>query len=128
MLVLNNLGIVYYYQAKYSEALRTYESALQSVEKAKNGSRGPPMWRQFTLMNLATLYQRLGNDQRAIKTYNDVLAHPEDITPRDLGHMNTNTGSALPPFGRSARMRCNITAMPMNITRKRKTLTGNWEC
>ncbi|HEY2499041.1 MAG TPA: CHAT domain-containing protein [Candidatus Angelobacter sp.] len=92
VLVLNNLGVVYYYQAKYSEALRTYESALQSVDKA-GAEEWTPIWRQFTLMNLATLYQRLGNDQRAIKIYNDILAHPEKITPRDLGHLNTNLGA-----------------------------------
>lgn len=92
VLILNNLGIVYYYQAKYSEALRTYESALQYVEKSSTESWSAT-WRQFTLLNLATLYQRLGNDQRAIKTYNDVLAHPEAITPRDLGHINANIGA-----------------------------------
>jgi CHAT domain-containing protein len=92
VLVLNNLGIVYYYQAKYSEALRTYESALQYVEKSAT-EPWSATWRQFTLLNLATLYQRLGNDQRAIKTYNDVLAHPEAITPRDLGHLNANMGA-----------------------------------
>jgi CHAT domain-containing protein/Flp pilus assembly protein TadD len=92
VLVLNNLGIVYYYQAKYSEALRTYESALQYVEKSRTETWSAT-WRQFTLLNLATLYQRLGNDQRAINTYNDVLAHPEGITPRDLGHINANIGA-----------------------------------
>ena len=38
VLILNNLGIVYYYQAKYSEALRTYETALQYVEKSGSGT------------------------------------------------------------------------------------------
>ncbi|HEX3586782.1 MAG TPA: tetratricopeptide repeat protein, partial [Candidatus Angelobacter sp.] len=66
VLVLNNLGSVYYYQAKYSEALRTYESALQYVEKA-GAEPWAALWRQLTQLNLATLYQRLGNDQRAIK-------------------------------------------------------------
>ena len=56
-------------------------------------------WRQFTLLNLATLYQRLGNDQRAIKIYNDVLAHPEAATPRDLGHLNANMGAAYRRLG-----------------------------
>jgi CHAT domain-containing protein/Flp pilus assembly protein TadD len=51
------------------------------------------------LLNLATLYQRLGNDQRAIKIYNDVLAHPEDATPRDLGHLNANMGAAYRRLG-----------------------------
>jgi len=92
VLILNNLGIVYYYQAKYSEALRTYETALQYVDKS-SAEPWSATWRQFTLLNLATLYQRLGNDQRAIKTYNDILAHPEAITPRDLGHLNANMGA-----------------------------------
>ena len=56
-------------------------------------------WRQFTLLNLATLYQRLGNDQRAIKIYNDILAHPEDASPRDLGHLNANMGAAYRRLG-----------------------------
>lgn len=105
VLILNNLGIVYYYQAKYSESLRTYESALQYVEKA------PPeewtsTWRQLTLLNLATLYQRLGNDQRAIGIYNGVLGERKGLTrreiaqmyakrglsPRDLAHMFANLG------------------------------------
>ena len=98
VLILNNLGIVYYYQAKYSEALRTYESAMQYVEKS-SGEQWSATWRQFTLLNLATLYQRLGNDQRAIKTYNDVLAHPEAITPRDLGQLNANMGAAYRRLG-----------------------------
>ncbi|MGZ4873797.1 MAG: CHAT domain-containing protein [Candidatus Angelobacter sp.] len=91
VLILNNLGIVYYYQAKYSEALRTYESALQYVEKSGTEA-WTATWRQLTLLNLATLYQRLGNDQRAIKTYNDVLDHPKDLSPRDVGHIHANLG------------------------------------
>jgi len=96
--ILNNLGIVYYYQAKYSEALRTYESALRYVDKSKS-EPWSATWRQFTLLNLATLYQRLGNDQRAIKIYNDVLARPENATPRDLGHLNANMGAAYRRLG-----------------------------
>jgi CHAT domain-containing protein len=96
--ILNNLGIIDYYQAKYSEALRTYESALKYVEKS-SAEAWSATWRQFTLLNLATLYQRLGNDQRAIKIYNDVLARPETITPRDLGHLNANMGAAYRRLG-----------------------------
>jgi len=99
VLVLNNLGSVYFYQAKYSEALRTYESALQYVEKAA-AEPWTAIWRQLTQLNLATLYQRLGNDQRAIKIYNDVLAHPsKELTPRDLGHLNANMGAAYRRLG-----------------------------
>lgn len=98
VLILNNQGIVYYYQAKYSEALRTYETALQLVEKS-GAERWAATWRVFTMLNLATLYQRLGNDQRAIKTYNDVLARPQGVTPRDLGHLNANMGAAYRRLG-----------------------------
>jgi CHAT domain-containing protein/tetratricopeptide (TPR) repeat protein len=91
VLVLNNLGIVYYYQAKYSEALRTYESALQYVEKSST-EPWSATWRQFTLLNMATLYQRLGNDQRAIKTYNDILDQPKGLSSRDVGHIHANLG------------------------------------
>jgi CHAT domain-containing protein/tetratricopeptide (TPR) repeat protein len=99
VLILNNLGIVYYYQAKYSEALRTYESALEYVEKS-GAEPWTATWRQFTLLNLATLYQRLGNDQRAINIYNDILAHPnKDLTPRDVGHMDANMGAVYRRLG-----------------------------
>jgi len=98
VLVLNNLGIVYYYQAKYSEALRAYESALQYVQKSAAESWSAT-WRQLTLLNLGTLYQKLGNDQRAIKIYNDILAHPEQTTPRDLAQLNANMGAAYRRLG-----------------------------
>jgi CHAT domain-containing protein/tetratricopeptide (TPR) repeat protein len=91
VLILNNLGIVYYYQAKYSEALRTYESALQYVEKSA-AEAWTASWRQLTLLNLATLYQRLGNDQRAIKTYTEILDHPKDLSSRDVAHIYANLG------------------------------------
>jgi CHAT domain-containing protein/TolA-binding protein len=98
VLILNNLGIVYYYQAKYSEALRAYESALQYVEKSA-AEPWSATWRQLTLLNLGTLYQKLGNDQRATKIYNDILARPEKATPRDLGQLNANMGAAYRRLG-----------------------------
>ena len=91
VLILNNLGIVDYYQAKYSEALRTYESAMQYVDKTPTEAWAVT-WRQLTLLNLATLYQRLGNDKRAIDTYNSVLADPKGLSARDKGHICANLG------------------------------------
>lgn len=98
VLILNNLGIVYYYQAKYSESLRAYESALQYVQKSA-AEPWSATWRQLTLLNLGTLYQKLGNDQRAIKTYNDILDQPKGISSRDLGHLNANMGAAYRRLG-----------------------------
>lgn len=91
VLILNNLGIVDYYQAKYSEALRTYESAMQQVEKSQ-AEAWAATWRQLTYLNMATLYQRLGNDRRAIDIYRGVLADPKGLSPRDMGHIYANLG------------------------------------
>lgn len=91
VLILNNLGIVYYYQAKYSEALRTYDSAMKYVEKSP-GKEWSATWRQLTLLNEATLYQRLGNDRRAIEIYKSVLADPKGLSARDMGHIYANLG------------------------------------
>ncbi|MGE5322253.1 MAG: tetratricopeptide repeat protein, partial [Actinomycetota bacterium] len=79
VIVLNNLGNVDYYVAKYSEALRTYESAAALVEKSP-GEIWAPAWRKITRLNLATLYQRLGNDQRAIGIYHDELNAPHGLS------------------------------------------------
>lgn len=92
VLILNNLGVVYYYQAKYSEALRAYNAALPYIEKA-GGEEWAATWRQITDLNLATLYQRLGNDQRAIAIYTDIIAHPKKLTPRDVAHIDANLGA-----------------------------------
>lgn len=91
VLVLNNLGNVYYYQAKYSEALRTYEAALPYVEKS-SGQEWEGTWRRITRLNLATLYQRLGNDQRAIAIYHEVLDSPRGLSDREIAHVLANLG------------------------------------
>lgn len=55
---LNNIGNLFYFQGRYSEALRSYEDALQK-----------PAQRELTLANLAVLFQRLGQEQRALDYY-----------------------------------------------------------
>ena len=90
VLILNNQGNVFYYQAKYSEALRVYESAFQIVNKSETEAWAGTM-RVLTLFNLATLYQRVGNDQRAIELYQTVR-QSKVTTPDDMGHVFTNLG------------------------------------
>ncbi|MBZ5532866.1 MAG: CHAT domain-containing protein [Acidobacteriia bacterium] len=95
VLILNNLGNVQYYEAKYSEALRTYESAMQYVEKGA-GQPWTAFWRQITQANLATLYQRIGNNRRAIAIYQDILesGKAQGLSPRDVAQMHINLGVA----------------------------------
>jgi len=90
ILILNNQGNVYYYQARYSEALRAYESAFQIVNKSETEAWADTM-RVLTLFNLATLYQRVGNYQRAIELYQTVR-QSKVTTPDDMGHVFTNLG------------------------------------
>jgi CHAT domain-containing protein/tetratricopeptide (TPR) repeat protein len=90
ILVLNNLGNVYYYQARYSEAFKSYEIARQYAEKAASEPWAPAV-RQLTLLNLATLYQKLGNDQQAINTYTQIIESPR-VAPDEYARAFTNLG------------------------------------
>lgn len=65
---LNNIGSVHYLRAAYLAALRSYNEALERVER----SAAQP-WsarkRGITIANLAALWQRLGQDERALELY-----------------------------------------------------------
>jgi CHAT domain-containing protein/predicted negative regulator of RcsB-dependent stress response len=89
-LILNNLGNVYYYEARYSEAFRSYETALRYAEQAAAETWASGL-RQLALLNIATLYQKLGSDQKAIDTYAEITESPE-VTPDELGRTVTNLG------------------------------------
>jgi CHAT domain-containing protein len=93
ILILNNRGNVQYYEAKYSEALHTYELAMQYVEKSP-GQSWTSFWRQITQANMATLYQRVGNDRRAVAIYLDILesSKGQGLSARDLAHIHANLG------------------------------------
>src|ERR1051326_2087429 len=64
---------------------------MQYIEKSQ-GEAWAATWRQLTLLNLATLYQRLGNDKHAIEMYNSVLTAPRGLSARDMGHTYANLG------------------------------------
>ena len=91
VLVLNNLGNIYYYQARYSDAFRSYDAAEQLVEKWSSRDWSA-QWRNITEFNLATLYQRLGNDQRAINIYREELASRQVLMNKELAHVLANLG------------------------------------
>jgi CHAT domain-containing protein len=88
--ILNDLGSVYFYQSKYAESFGAYDAAMRRLEK----SSGEP-WanhrRQFTLMNLGALYQKLGNYQRALAISHEVEQSP-GLTNGNLGHLHANLG------------------------------------
>ncbi|HXB75565.1 MAG TPA: CHAT domain-containing protein [Candidatus Acidoferrales bacterium] len=88
---LNNIGNVFYFQGRYLDALRSYEDAQRRVEATSaepwNARQG-----QLTTANLATLYQRLGQEQRALELYLQLAAAPQAMPPRDRAQLLLNEG------------------------------------
>jgi tetratricopeptide (TPR) repeat protein len=91
VLILNNIGNLYYYEARYSEAFKAYDAA-DTVTAKNPDAIWSRSWRAVTRVNLATLYQRLGNDQRAINVYHAALDNAHDLTPREVAHVLANLG------------------------------------
>ncbi len=89
--ILNDLGSVYFYQSKYAESFGAYDAALQRLAKS-SGEPWAQRWRQFTLLNLGALYQKLGNYQRALSINKEVEQSPEGLTQGNLGHLHANLG------------------------------------
>jgi CHAT domain-containing protein/tetratricopeptide (TPR) repeat protein len=88
---LNNIGNVFYFQGRYLDALRAYEEALGKVNAASNES-----WyarrRQLTVANLATLHQRLGQEQRALDFYRELAPTPQSMPPSEYAQLLLNQG------------------------------------
>lgn len=76
---LNNIGNINYFEGRYSDALRSYQEAQERLR----GESEP--WtaasRDRTLANLAALYQRLGQEPRALDLYRQ-LGYTSRALPR----------------------------------------------
>ena len=73
--LLNNIGNAFYFQGRYLDALRSYEAAMEKVN-AGSAEKWSQERRQLTLANLAALYQRLGNESRALELYQQLGKNP----------------------------------------------------
>lgn len=102
VLVMNNLGNVYYYEARYSDAYSLYTSAAQLVEKF-SAEDWSVQWRSITNLNLATLYERLRNDQRAVNIYREELASRKVLLNKEVAHMLSNLGTLYRHLGDPAQ-------------------------
>ena len=87
----NNIGNVYYFQGRYSEALRSYQAAMDRVNVTA-GEKWNPRQRELTLANLATLYQRAGQEQTAVKLYQQLAASPEAMPLSEQAQLLLNRG------------------------------------
>ena len=88
---LNNIGNVHYFQGRYVAALESYQAALPIV-KATADQPWNPWLRKLTSGNIATLYQRLGFDQRALEIYQQTSGKPEEMPASEYGQRLLNEG------------------------------------
>lgn len=71
--LLNNLGTVHYYRGEYDLALGRYEEAERALAAAP-ALDDIAAARQMTTVNLATLYQRIGQYRQAMELYRGLEA------------------------------------------------------
>jgi CHAT domain-containing protein/tetratricopeptide (TPR) repeat protein len=95
---LNNIGNVYYFQGRYLEALDEYHRAL-----ALAGRRAGDAWsahaRQVSLTNLATLYQKLGQYERALELYLELRRSAHSLSASEQARLLTNLGTVYRRLG-----------------------------
>ena len=93
---LNNIGNAYYFQGRYTEALAQYEHAGQALAHTspeKLGERVYRARRQLTTANLATVYQRLGQYNRALDLYAGLNAGGSAMRPAEQAQLLANMGA-----------------------------------
>jgi tetratricopeptide (TPR) repeat protein len=88
---LNNIGNVFYFQGRYVDALHSYEDARARVQ-ATSAEPWNARQQQLTTANLATIYQRLGQEQRALELYQQLDAAQQAMPPRNRAQLLLNEG------------------------------------
>jgi CHAT domain-containing protein len=90
--VLNNLSSAHYFLGSYWEAAQGYERAMSLVNE-NTSTKWRVYWLQITKFNQATLLQRLGRYDDALKIYRDVESSSQILTDDDRAHLNANLGT-----------------------------------
>ncbi len=80
---LNNIGNVYYFQGRYSEALHSYADAMRTLS-GNAGATWKAAKHELTVANLAVLFQRLGQDQRALGYYREIVDPRRADSAKDM--------------------------------------------
>lgn len=89
---LSNIGSVYFFRGRYLEALAQYEQAWRRVQETANEDWNPNR-RQLVFTNLATLYEQLGQNAKALDYYQQALALGPALTPDERGQLLSNAGT-----------------------------------
>lgn len=89
--LFNNLGTVFNFQGRYLDALESYEAAMDRVNRAADEPWAARS-RQFTTNNLATLFQRLGRDEKALELYRQLQQAPQAMKASEEAQLYANLG------------------------------------
>jgi CHAT domain-containing protein/Tfp pilus assembly protein PilF len=90
--VRNNLGDVFYFEGRYLDAMRSYEQQMKVVNQHPSDAWSG-YWKQVTDFNLATVYHRLGREERALEIYREIQKSPGQLKPGDLAQLSANLGA-----------------------------------
>jgi tetratricopeptide (TPR) repeat protein len=89
--VLNNLGSVHYYRGEYADALDRYQQAYDALTGSEKES-----WydysRHLTIVNLATIFQRLGRNRAALDLYKTLGPEPRGLSAAEIPRYQANLG------------------------------------
>jgi tetratricopeptide (TPR) repeat protein len=99
---LNNISNVYFFQGKYLDALQVCERALQRADQT-TAEKWNPSRRQLTLANLATLYEQLGQNEKALDYYKLAQAHGPALPPAEQAQLLSNLGTLYRRMGDPAK-------------------------
>jgi CHAT domain-containing protein/tetratricopeptide (TPR) repeat protein len=88
---LNNIGTVFYFRGLYSDAMNLYREALDNVAAIPN-EKARASRRQLTTANIAILYQTLGQYDRALTLYNELLNSPQALSAPEQAQVLANAG------------------------------------
>jgi tetratricopeptide (TPR) repeat protein len=89
---LNNIGNVFYFQGRYSDALASYDEAMRKLP-ANAGEPWMDARRELTIANLAALFQRLGQEQRALEYYQQLAGAKHSMPGGERAQLLLNEGA-----------------------------------
>jgi CHAT domain-containing protein/tetratricopeptide (TPR) repeat protein len=88
---LNDIGSVHFFQASYLDALRAYREAMARVDRSPSEPWSAHQ-RAITIANLAALFQRLGQDEQALRWYQDLRESTDALNASQQARILTNQG------------------------------------
>lgn len=89
---LSNIGTVFYFQGRYADAMERYQESMRLVEASPN-EKWTASRRQFVIANIAILYQTLGQFDRALGLYSELLHSQAALPPREEAQLLSNVGA-----------------------------------